>query len=306
MIREIRTDAGRRELKPHGSARFPFEVNRDDLTSFCGGMVPCHWHAETEFSIVLEGEAVYTLGRGVYRLRAGDGIFINACVPHSFLPCGDSHVRLLTVIAARELIDGGACDESLDSFLQCEALSAVLLDDAEKELLRAAARQEEQQVFAWQLQCRALMCGLFYRLVSRCRAQLRIRRGTSDGDLAKLHTALSYLHTHFDEPLDLDAVANALSMSREGCCRFFKKMTGQTLSQALCDERVLQSLRLLREGNLSITQAALAVGFTNAGRFSAAFAARMGCTPRQFLARDYLIASTEAEKAESCRFSDRY
>ena len=48
MIREIRTDAGRRELKTLGSARFPFEVNRDDLTSFRGGMVPCHWHAEPE------------------------------------------------------------------------------------------------------------------------------------------------------------------------------------------------------------------------------------------------------------------
>lgn len=65
-------------------------------------------------------------------------------------------------------------------------------------------------------------------------------------------------------------------MSKEGCCRFFKRMTGQTLSQ---------SLNLLSDGKLPILQIAAQVGFSNAGRFSAAFQKRMGCTPRQYSQR---------------------
>ncbi len=68
-------------------------------------------------------------------------------------------------------------------------------------------------------------------------------------------------------------------MSKEGCCRFFKRMTGQTLSQYLENYRVSQSLNLLSDGKLPILQIAAQVGFSNAGRFSAAFQKRMDCTP---------------------------
>lgn len=43
-------------------------------------------------------------------------------------------------------------------------------------------------------------------------------------------------------------------MSKEGCCRFFKRMTGQTLSQYLENYRVSQSLNLLSDGKLPILQ----------------------------------------------------
>lgn len=56
-------------------------------------------------------------------------------------------------------------------------------------------------------------------------------------------------------------------------------MTGQTLSQYLENYRVSQSLNLLSDGKLPILQIAAQVGFSNAGRFSAAFQKRMGCTP---------------------------
>ncbi len=76
-----------------------------------------------------------------------------------------------------------------------------------------------------------------------------------------------------------ETIASQTAMSKEGCCRFFKRMTGQTLSQYLENYRVSQSLNLLSDGKLSILQIAAQVGFSNAGRFSAAFQKRMGCTP---------------------------
>ncbi|MBD9184655.1 MAG: AraC family transcriptional regulator [Clostridiales bacterium] len=65
-------------------------------------------------------------------------------------------------------------------------------------------------------------------------------------------------------------------MSKEGCCRFFKRMTGQTLSQYLESYRISQSLSLLSDGKLPILQVAAQVGFSNAGRFSAAFQKKNG------------------------------
>ena len=82
-----------------------------------------------------------------------------------------------------------------------------------------------------------------------------------------------------------ETIASQTAMSKEGCCRFFKRMTGQTLSQYLENYRVSQSLNLLSDGKLPILQIAAQVGFSNAGRFSAAFQKRMGCTPRQYSQR---------------------
>ncbi|MFQ8720005.1 helix-turn-helix domain-containing protein [Enterocloster sp.] len=77
-------------------------------------------------------------------------------------------------------------------------------------------------------------------------------------------------------------LSGCISMTKGSCCRFFKKMTGQTLSQYLESYRISRSLSFLAEGTLSVTQVAAQVGFSNPGRFSAAFSRRMHCTPRQY------------------------
>ena len=77
-------------------------------------------------------------------------------------------------------------------------------------------------------------------------------------------------------------LAAQTGLSREGCCRLFKSMTGKTILQYLEDYRVTQGVRLLQEEAYSITEVAYLVGFGNPGRFSAAFARRMHCTPSQF------------------------
>ena len=91
-----------------------------------------------------------------------------------------------------------------------------------------------------------------------------------------VHIILGVLQDRWDEPLSLSTLAAQIGSSREGCCRFFKRMTGQTISQYLLNQRLSQAAKLLRDGTWNVTQTALAVGFSNAGRFSAAFAKKMG------------------------------
>lgn len=55
--------------------------------------------------------------------------------------------------------------------------------------------------------------------------------------------------------------------------------------QYLEEYRVAQGLALLQQGEMSVTEIALHCGFSNAGRFSAAFCRRMHCTPREYLSR---------------------
>lgn len=287
MARIVCIDDTQHETTEHRTVQFPLEINHDDLSTFRDGLIRCHWHDELEFSIVLQGDAAYTLGSGVHWLHAGEGILINACVPHTIAPCDENSVSLLTIIVAPSLICGpsGSTIESslMRPFLHAGSLAAVPLHADELEALFTIDRLETEQPFAWELKCKELLCGVFFRLLTRCREELSGETVYGTAELQKLNILLEHLHSRYNEPLSLTQLADSVHLARESCCRFFKRMTGQTISQYLQDYRIAQSVKLLREGELSITQVALTVGFSNAGRFSAAFSKRMRCTPREYL-----------------------
>ena len=117
--------------------------------------------------------------------------------------------------------------------------------------------------------------------------------GHSAEELQRLRLLLDYLHTNYNRPLSLTELASCVHVTRESCCRFFRKMTGKTVSQYLEDYRVAQSIRLLRTGNLSIAQIADMTGFSNASRFAAAFRSRMGCAPARYRKAAYDCAASE-------------
>ena len=163
---------------------------------------------------------------------------------------------------------------------------------------------EARQAFAWELEAKSLLCHAVYALLLRHQHELRRGRPYAGADLQRLHALLRALNARYGEPLALEEMARIAGLSRESCCRFFKRMTGETLSQYLEEYRVAQGLALLQQGEMSVTEIALHCGFSNAGRFSAAFCRRMHCTPREFLSRcrsTYAPISTQAPTSAAIR-----
>lgn len=288
-MRTVEVDENRRELSPHGTLMLPLQINHDDLSAFLGGGIICHWHEELEFSIVLQGTARYVLGKGVHLLSPGDGVLINSNVPHAIFPCGAEPAQLLTVIVHPAFLYGfqGSAIESglLRPFLGSPRLSVVRLEEEETQACRSLAQLESRQAFAWELEAKSLLCHAVYALLLRHQHELRRGRPYAGADLQRLHALLRALSERYGEPLALEEMARIAGLSRESCCRFFKRMTGETLSQYLEEYRVAQGLALLQRGEMSVTEIALHCGFSNAGRFSAAFCRRMHCTPREYLSR---------------------
>lgn len=288
-MRTVVTDGNLRELTTHGTAGFPVEINHDDLCGFQSCRIRRHWHPEMEISIVRQGQACYEVGSDRFALEAGEGIFINAGVPHGISPQTESPTILTTFIVHPAFLYG-----SPDSIL-AEELFRPLANSGKLSVIRlrpettAAFLQIEalnrQRPFGYALKVKGLFCEGFYSLLSPYAEVLRQAPAVREQDMQTLDQILQILHRTYSEPLNLQTIASQTAMSKEGCCRFFKRMTGQTLSQYLENYRVSQSLNLLSDGKLPILQIAAQVGFSNAGRFSAAFQKRMGCTPRQYSQR---------------------
>lgn len=94
--------------------------------------------------------------------------------------------------------------------------------------------------------------------------------------------ALVYLAEHYEEPLDLKALAATCGCSGSYLSRTVKRETGKTLLRHLRVIRVDAAARLMSNG-ANVTEAAFAVGYSSLSHFSKAFAAEKGVLPSQFI-----------------------
>ena len=220
-MKTVQTDADRRELAPHGTLLCPMEVHHDDPGLFLGGVIPCHWHEEIELSVVQQGRVEYTLGGGRRVLSAGEGILINVNVPHAYVPLSEGNVELLTVIVHPAFLSGlpGSVVEcALRPFFRARDLAAVPLLSGEIERLKELSHLEQARPYGWELQGKALLCGLFFELLTRCREGFSGEGGEkvrSKEELARLDALLRRLQARYAEPLSLADLSREIGMSRE-------------------------------------------------------------------------------------------
>src|SRR5450755_3532096 len=93
-----------------------------------------------------------------------------------------------------------------------------------------------------------------------------------------------------DEEVSVEAVTKELGYTRQYISGRFHRMTGRLLSHFLKEKRLEKSARLLKLGNLRISQIARRCGFDSENYFRQQFRERFGMSPRQFRANGNLRA----------------
>ncbi len=100
--------------------------------------------------------------------------------------------------------------------------------------------------------------------------------------LLNLGDVLSHLERHYMTPITLDDLARRAHLSRRQLNRVFLRVTGCTPMDYLIRLRIHRACDLLRSGTVSITEAALRVGFNDSNYFSRQFRAIMNGSPRAY------------------------
>ncbi len=102
----------------------------------------------------------------------------------------------------------------------------------------------------------------------------------TDRGQANVMAAISYIRSHLDASITLDAIAYHVGLSKYYLSRQFKQYTGQTIIQTLNLMRCTQARQLLQEGSC-VSAAAAACGFENLSYFSRIYKRYMGQLPSQ-------------------------
>lgn len=88
-----------------------------------------------------------------------------------------------------------------------------------------------------------------------------------------------------DEAVPMAEVARAVAMSPRSLARHFSSESGMSWSAALLSLRMTRAIELLSEGNATLTEVSLAVGYSSPSAFNAAFHRLTGNTPGKYLGR---------------------
>ena len=93
-----------------------------------------------------------------------------------------------------------------------------------------------------------------------------------------------------DEEVTVEAITSELGYTRQYVSGRFHRVTGRLLSHFLKEKRLGKAARLLKKGNLRISQIARRCGFDSENYFRQQFRERFGMSPRQFRANGKMRA----------------
>lgn len=85
-----------------------------------------------------------------------------------------------------------------------------------------------------------------------------------------------------DEEVTVEAVTKELGYTRQYISGRFHRVTGRLLSHFLKEKRLEKAAKLLKAGNLRVSQIARRCGFDSENYFRQQFRRRYGMSPRQF------------------------
>lgn len=245
-----------------------------------------HDHSAVEILLTLEGVVTYTVEDSVYQVRKGEVLIIPPDVPHA-LSMGEDSSRYLFLFEP----------DAVMSMRDIKSLSVHfhkpfhLRDGSEahvrvRELLLRARDTYEKRELMWNTMCYSCLLRIYATLGQRYLSGVRPRGGenTRAVDSEVINAAMTYINNHYKDDLSLEDVAGFAGFSRYYFSRSFKKQTGYSFKDFLCQKRLQVAMDLLIRTNRSMKDVALDSGFGSVATFNRVFRENKGCTPTQYRA----------------------
>lgn len=255
-----------------------------------------HYHDFCELVLVLAGRGRHRLGGETFPVSAGDVFVLQGSQVHSFrereglvlvnvmydaarVPLPEGLLRRLPGYSALFMLEPsfrGAHRFTSRLQLDREALGAAeaLAERIESE---AAGRGPGHE---------AVLLGLLVELMVFLSRHYGASGTSGSLALLRMGRLISTLEQRFSEPWTLESMARIAGLSRTNLLRNFRQATGRAPVEFLIGLRIEAAKRLLRKGELGVTEIAMETGFGDGNYFARKFRECTGRTPTDFRRRE--------------------
>jgi AraC-like DNA-binding protein len=271
---------------------FPIRLNYYDFAHPHAAIPNYHDHLEVAY--IYKGAGVFTIGGTAYPTREGDVFVINSGVFHLLEAEPPANLKVLSLYFLPELVyRPGAGETDLEYLLlflnyQKAFSPAVPMDPPTSrrilQLLGQIATELKSGENSYRIAVKNCLCQILL-ILNRA---VGIEKDSSDTphlrlrDISRLQPLFDFIHDHYSRKMALQELSAASSMSVTHLCRYFKKVTGQTITEYIKRYRVDRAKELLIEDEKSITWIAYEVGFESHSYFDRIFHEVTRLTPQEF------------------------
>ena len=284
-----------KENTKHGEAAFPVQKY---ITSFSDTypVVTTHWHEEAELTLITEGSCLHQIDLVDYEVQEGDLIFIPPLLLHSIsrksTKTKEKNVECIseTYVFHMNFLGGNSTDicstRYLAPIMNREVTMPCLITRSHPAY--ASLRKNFDQTHAlyegapagYEIALKALFLQAIFLLLQYSEKNTASDIGTSSD---KLKHVLDYIELHYAEPISVSELAKLCYFSDYYFMRFFKKHMNMTCVEYINNLRLEKSVELFEQGNTSILDVSLSVGFHNLSYFHRAFKKKYHMTPLTFM-----------------------
>ena len=245
-----------------------------------------HDHSAVEILLTLEGMVTYTIEDKIYQVRKGEILIVPPDTLHS-LTMGEGSSRYLFLFES----DAIMTMRDIKSMAMYFHKPFHLRDGSDahvriRELLLRAREAYEKRELMWNTMCYSCILRVYATLGQRYLSGIKPRTGDNmrNMDSEVINAVMTYINNHYREELSLEDVARFAGFSRYYFSRSFKRQTGYSFKDYLCQKRLQVAMDLLIRTNRSMRDVAIESGFGSVATFNRVFREKKGCTPTQYRA----------------------
>lgn len=248
-----------------------------------------HYHPEYELVYVEAVSGIRHVGQHISSYMENDLILIGSNVPHLNFDYGIKTAYQQIVIQLKENFMGDAISEAPElSLINGLFARAGLGLSFYGNTKRIAAEKLKKMNQLGHFQQLLSLLEVFHLLASSDEVIELNEKDTSIklflNDKIRMGAVYKYIHGHYNETPDVNAVADMVHLSTPAFCRYFKKQTKMTFTDFVNQYRITQAKTLLLK-DTSVSEACYEVGFESLSYFNKTFNKITGENPSAFKKR---------------------
>ena len=278
-----------KENAKHGETFFPVQKYITRLASDYP-VVTTHWHEEAELTLITKGNCLYQIDLIDYEVKEGDILFVPPLFLHSISLGSSEEIFSETYVFHLNFLGGNSTDICSTRYLapmMNQEFSIPYLITPEhpayaslRKIINQITSLYDEAIIGYELALKSLFLQALFLLLQYSKKNTSFETGTPSD---KLKNVLDYIEMHLAEPISVSELAKLIFYSDYHFMRFFKKHMNMTCVEYINNLRLEKSVELFEQGNTSILDVSLSVGFHNLSYFHRAFKKKYHMTPLSFI-----------------------
>ena len=288
---EIQVMRDSSEIINYNTSDLPIKIIHPMLSDYPGKRVVCHWHDDIEMIYIVSGEMNYEINGKTVRLPEHSALFVNARQLHYGFSADDAECDFICVLFHPSVlrISDRFFHKMAEPIISNEGIEYILFEENDScdyisvsGCMKDTADLRDEAPPGYELEVIGNIDRIWSVIFRWCETIPAAFGNAPYEDRQIQRKMVSYIFSHYAEPLTLEEIATSGSVSRSKCCQIFKKFLGESPVDFVNSYRLEKSCLELRGSARSITEIALNCGFNHPSYFTKIFSRKYGCTPSAY------------------------